>query len=124
MRKKSIQMNHIKKFNESVTNSKMYIVSSYIDGNIPDKHTLIGDKETTEKEYLRLLDDMNRGYESKPFIIILAEILNFPISLQYVSGIEINNTKTIRIAYNNDSNHNLNFYGIPKNIKNDFKNNF
>lgn len=117
-------MNHIKKFNESVENEKMYIVSSYMDGNstIPDKHTLIGDKETTEKEYLSLLDDMNRGdrYRS-PFIIILAEILKFPISFRYVSGIEIGNTKTIRIAYNGDSNHNLEFYDIPENIKNDFK---
>lgn len=102
---------------------KLFVVSAYIGDDPPDHFTMIGDEGTSLKKYLELLDDMEAGVKfcrSSTFIVILAEIVNYPVSLNYTSGIEISNTKTIRLAYDVED-HRLVHYGIPDEIENDFE---
>lgn len=116
-------MNHIKKFNESTANSKMYVVSSYKgeDTYLPDFFYMVGDESTTIKEYNNLLEDMLSRDYYKPLVILLSEIIKFPIHFSDMDGsIEASNTKPIKLAYNTEYIEDMENYSLP-NIENDYE---
>jgi hypothetical protein len=116
-------MTHIKKFNESITSGKMYVVSSYRgeDTYLPEFYYTVGDEKTCLKEYNDLLKDMMSDDNYKPLVLLLSEIIKFPIHFCDSDGaIEPDNTKPIKLAYHTEHITDEGNYWLP-NIENDYE---
>ncbi len=101
------------------SNGNLFIVSSYSGSGIPEHFNMIGDEKTTLKEYLEIVSSMKGSNYDETFVVVLAEIIRYPISFYYTRGIEIRNAKPLRVSYDID-NHNVRHYNVPENLKNDF----